>query len=371
MTNLFFYGTLRYQPLLDLVLSEPGVTLDTVPAALSDHAVHAVVDQIFPMIVASAGKQARGVLVRGLSASQIARLNYYEGGFDYDLRPMTVVLDDGSLAQAEVYFPQDGVWTPGSVWDLDAWAAQWGALTLHAAAEVMAFYGRLTPAEIARSVRAIRVRAAARLAAAERPADPGRDTGEDVVVERHTRAYVNYFGIDEMDLRHRRNDGTMSEVLNRGALMTGQASVILPYDPVRDRVLIVEQFRTPVFMIGDPAPWMWEAVAGMIDPGETPEQAALRELREEAHLEARGLEQAGRAYSSSGSSTEFVHLFVALADILAETDAGGLASEGEDIRSRILSFDALMELIDTQQIKDLPLVSLANWLARHRDRLRA
>ncbi|MCV2886874.1 NUDIX domain-containing protein [Ruegeria aquimaris] len=370
MSNLFFYGTLRYRPLLELVLCEAGVSLDMVPAELPEHQVYGVQDQPFPMIMPAPGQSANGVLVRGLSTDQIERLNFYEGGFDYDLRPMTLRVSGGQTIEALVYFPREGTWTPGDIWNLEGWAQEWGELTLHAAAEVMAFYGRLTPVEIAANFRPIRIRAAARIAAAARAPDPDHDLTRDVVVEKHNRGYLNHFAMDDMVLRHRRYDGTMSDSLSRAGLMTGQASVILPYDPRRDQVLIVEQFRAPVYMIGDPAPWMWEAVAGMIDPGETPEQAALRELREEAHLEARALEPAGKAYSSSGSSTEFVHLFVALADIIKETSAGGLACEGEDIRSRILSFDALMALVDAQEIKDLPLLSLANWLARHRARLR-
>lgn len=341
-----------------------------VSADLPDHQVYEVQDQPFPMILPALGQSASGVLVRGLTVRQIERLNYYEGGFDYDLRPMTLYVSSSQEVEAQVFFPKEGVWTPGDVWNLDAWARDWGELTLHAASEVMAFYGHLSPAEIAKNFRPIRVRAAARIAAAARTPNPHHDVARDVLVEQHNRGYLNYFAMDDMVLRHRRYDGSMSDSLNRAALMTGQASVILPYDPQRDRVLIVEQFRAPVFMIGDPAPWMWEAVAGMIDPGETPEQAALRELREEAHLEARALESAGKAYSSSGSSAEFVHLFVALAEIVEEISAGGLLSEGEDIRSRILSFDTLMALIDREEIKDLPLLSLAHWLARHRERLR-
>lgn len=370
MTDLFFYGTLRHAPLLELVLGTSDPRPQITAASLPDHAVFSVQGQPFPMIQRTPGARAEGLLVRGLTPLQLDRLNFYEGGFAYDLQMVEVRLPTGAIAMAQVFFPQEGLWIPETPWQLEEWVLEWGPLSLHAAAEVMDFHGRLTPAQVARSFPAIRQRAAARLAAAARPADPDRDLARDVVVERHTRAYVNYFGLDELDLRFRRNDGTMSAVLNRGALVTGQVAIVLPYDPLRDRVLLVEQFRVPVYMIGDPAPWMLEAVAGMIDPGETPEQAAERELLEEAHLTAHRLEPAGKAYSSCGSSTQFAHLFVALADISTETDSGGLASEGEDIRTVILPFDALMELIDTQQIKDLGLVAIANWLARHRDRLR-
>ncbi|GGH18694.1 nudix-type nucleoside diphosphatase, YffH/AdpP family [Cribrihabitans marinus] len=369
--DLAFYGTLCFAPLLEIVLGRPAAEVDMAEVALPGHAVLSVRDQPFPMIVADPEASARGLLVRDLSETDLARLAYYEGGFDYDLRICTVRRDDGTEAQARVFFPPEGKYPAGPPWVLEDWVRDWGPMTLHAAREVMAFFGRRSAAEIARSFPAIRTRAAARLAAEARPADPERDFARDVVVDRHDRAYLNYFGLDEIELRHRRNSGGLTERLTRAALMQGQAAVVLPYDPVRDTVLLVEQFRAPVYMIGDPAPWIWEPVAGMVDPGETPEQAARREALEEAHLELGRLEPAGRAYSSTGSSTEFLHLFVGLADLTETTENGGVESEGEDIRSAIVPFADLMRRLDAFEVNDMPLVALANWLARHRDRLRA
>lgn len=365
---MFFYGTLRHAPLLAIVLGRSADDIDMIAAELPGHAVYAVKGQPFPMILPAPGASAPGLLVRGLSESDFARLVYYEGGFDYTLIERDLRTDRGEIAQAQVFFPDPGLWEPAGPWSLAEWEQAWAAMSLYAAREVMAFYGRRSAAEVALSFPSVRQRAAARLAAEQRAA-PQQD--RDVIVKAHRHAYQNYFGLDEMELQHRRNDGSLTPVLSRSALMQGQAIVILPYDPVRDRVLLVEQFRPPLYMIGDPAPWMWEPVAGMIDPGETPEETAYREVREEAHVELRALEPAGQAYSSSGSSTEYVYLYVGLADLTDTTDSGGLDSEGEDIRSAILSFDAFMVQVDANRFKDLPLLMLANWLARHRERLRA
>ncbi len=345
--------------------------LSVTRAALPDHAVYAVQDQSFPIIVAEQGAQADGVLVQGLDDGGRDRLAFYEGGFDYDLRTQTVTTSEGEERQALVFFPQSDAWRPGKPWSLETWVEDWGAISMLAADEVMAWYGRANAAAIARSFPAIRTRAWARLAARQRGIGDDRNTARDVVVHRHTRAYVDYFGMDEIDLQHRQHDGTMGPALHRSGLMQGAAVIVLPYDPVRDTVLLVEQFRPPVFLIDDPEPWMWEPVAGMIDPGETPEQAAHREAMEEAQVHLTALEYAGGAYSSSGSSTEYVHLYVGLGDLTGTVENGGLASEGEDIRSTILSFDAFMEKVDAHVFKDLPLLSLAHWLARHRERLRA
>lgn len=373
MSDLFFYGTLRHVALLECVLGRAAADIDLTPAHLPEHAVSAVRDMPFPMIHAQPGAQGPGVLVRGLSAEDIARLNFYEGGFDYDLRDMTLTCADGAQARAQVYFPAPGLWTPAEPWSLERWAERWGALSVRAATEVMAHYGRLSPAEIAQRFPAIRRRAASWLAARARPADPDRDLARDVHTQAHDFAFLNFFGMEEARLQFRRHDGSLSDPVERCALMVGAASVVLPYDPVRDQVLLVEQFRAPVFLAGDPAPWVWEPVAGLVDPGETPAEAALREAREEAGLMLARLEPVGQMYSSTGSSGEFLHLFIGIADLTdtVTVSGAGVAAEGEDIRSRLFGFEDLMAGVDNDRWRDMPLVTCALWLARHRDRLRA
>ena len=370
MSDLFFYGTLRYLPLLETVLGRSASQLNIAEASLPDHAVYSVHGQAFPMIVPENGSKACGLLVRGFGQEDLNRLAYYEGGFDYDLSPQGVYLSDGSRAEASVFYPEPGLWQPGILWSLQDWIDEWAEVTLLAAHEELAFYGRVDATTISRNFAPIRTRAWAKLTARRRRTGDPRDTVKDVIVQNHRRAYLNYFGMEEIGLRHRQHDGTMGPPLHRSGLMQGAAVVVLPYDPVRDSVLLVEQFRTPVFLIEDPEPWMWEPVAGMIDPGETPEQAAHREALEEAQVKLNALEYAGGAYSSSGSSTEYIHLYVGLSDLNQTIDNGGLTSEGEDIRTQILPYETFMQRVDSNEFKDLPLLALANWLARHRDRLR-
>ncbi|WP_417699159.1 NUDIX domain-containing protein [Pseudophaeobacter sp.] len=371
MVDLFFYGTLRYRPLLELVLGRVGGDLDVTEVTLADHAVFAVQDQIFPMIATAPGQSAQGILVRGLTAQDLAALDYYEGGFDYALQPITVCLPSGEQVGAQVYFPTPGQWRPGAPWDLASWVAKSGALTLRAAEEVMAYRGRVSAQDMRRSFPAIRRRAAAWLAAQARPEDPAHDLSRDVQVKAHKRAYVNFFAMEEMDLQFRRYDGSMSPVVNRGVALVGRASVVLPYDPLRDQVLLVEQFRAATYIAGEKRPWMWEPVAGLIDPGETPEQAARREATEEAGVTISQLEAVTHAYPSSGASGEFIHIFVGITNLSDIRGGGGVAGENEDLRSEILNFDDLMQRVDNHSYQDMPLVTAALWLSRHRERLRA
>ena len=370
MADLFFYGTLRYAELLELVLGRPKDSLDISEASLSGHGVFAVVDQIFPAIEEREGHVAAGILARGLTPKDVAALNFYEGGFDYDLKKVVVQLGDGAKAAAEVYFPEPGLWQTGVTWDLNQWISDWGELTLRAAEEVMAYQGRRTAAEMAQCFPSIRKRAAAWVAAQKRAGDPERDLDKDVVVHAHKHAHINFFAMEEIDLQFRRYDGSMSPVVNRCAAMVGRASVVLPYDPVRDEVLLIEQFRAATYIAGEQRPWMWEAVAGMVDPGETPEQAAHREAMEEAGITLTTLEPVANAYPSSGASGEFLHIFVGTGDFSKREAGGGLDSEAEDIRCEVISFEELMAGIDSQEYQDMPLVTSALCLTRHRDRLR-
>ncbi|NSY38188.1 NUDIX domain-containing protein [Leisingera sp. ANG59] len=371
MADLFFFGSLRHLPLLELVLGRCGDALRAQPAKLPGHGVYQVVGQPFPAIEERQGATADGVLVRDLSPADLDALNYYEGGFGYALKPVAVHLPDGSTAAAEVYFPEPGLWQTAEPWDLAAWVAEWGGLSLRAAEEVMAYYGRLSAEEVARCFPAVRRRAAAWLAGQARPGDGVHDLSRDVIVHNHNRAYLNFFAMEEMDLQFRRFDGSMSPVMNRSASMAGHAAVVLPYDPVRDQVLLVEQFRAPPFMMGDARPWMWEPVAGVIDPGETAEDTARREAVEEAGVTVQHLEAVARGYPSSGALAEYIHIFIGIADLADVSGGGGVAGEGEDIRSQILSYEELMAGIDAQTYQDMPLVTAALWLSRHREGLRA
>jgi nudix-type nucleoside diphosphatase (YffH/AdpP family) len=185
------------------------------------------------------------------------------------------------------------------------------------------------------------------------------------------QVYGGYFAVEEFDLRFRHFDGGISGEVRRGVFLSGDAVVVLPYDPGRDRVLLIEQFRMGPHGRGDPQPWLLEAPAGRVDGGETPEETARREAREEAGLEFGALIPAHAYYPSPGAMAEYLYTYVGLADLPdGMVAAGGLASEAEDIRSHLVPFDRLMAMVGTGEVNTAPLILLAYWLAVNRDRLR-
>ncbi|TGN62005.1 NUDIX domain-containing protein, partial [Paracoccus liaowanqingii] len=196
--------------------------------------------------------------------------------------------------------------------------------------------------------------------------------GDEAVttLARH-QPFLGYFGVARHDLTHALHQGGTSVAMTREAFLMGDAAVLLPWDPVRDRVLIIEQFRFAPALRGDPQPWLLEPIAGRVDAGETPEAAILREAREEARLEVTRLVPAFHAYPSPGAVCEFLYQYVGIAD-LPDGIAGihGLDGEAEDIRGHLMDRAALSALVDAGQIANGPLATLSLWLDARVDRLR-
>ncbi|MGB5067839.1 MAG: gamma-glutamylcyclotransferase [Albidovulum sp.] len=369
MTNFFFYGTLCHAPLLNEVL---GREVPVESAVLPGHSVFWAKGKAFPLIV-EGGAGALGVLVTGLTDRDVARLDFYEGGFAYQTRLVSVAGQSGAT-EAHVYFPDAGRWQAGAPWRLADWVAQWGPTAVATAEDFMRHLGVRAPAEVLARYPLMLMRGGAK-ARARMPAPERilRDANgpQDVVVEKFAQTYANYFSVEEYDLRFRRFDGTMSEVVNRAVFLSGDASVVLPYDPVRDRVLVIEQFRMGPFARGDVNPWLLEAVAGRVDGGETPEQAARREALEEAGIVLQDLIPARHYYPSPAAKGEYLYTYVGIADLPdSVAGIGGLPGEAEDIRAHTLGFDKLMALVESGEVDSAPLIVLAYWLARQRAGLR-
>ncbi len=283
-----------------------------------------------------------------------------------------VVLGDGPSAERLGYYCDVMGLRPATVEgelvvDLGPAGAEVEAL----ASLVMTGLGQL-PAEVMRKrLPSLRVAAASRVRAAGAAGRMLRvGTGEVAVAAVHP-AHAEFFGLDVLNLRHRRFDGEMSPEIRREVFVLADAVTVLPYDPLRDRVLLIEQFRAGPLMRGDPLPWQLEAVAGRIDPGESPEECARREAVEEAGLTLGRLEKVGEYYPSPGTMTEYIYSYVGLCD-LPDGVAGvfGQEDEAEDIRGHLLSFDALMAAVASGEVGNAPLLLTALWLQRERARLR-
>ncbi|MGR3378644.1 NUDIX domain-containing protein [Salipiger abyssi] len=371
MADLFVFGTLRHAPLLEKVLGRETVA-ET--ARLPDYAVYLSGEKGAPgtVLCRAPGAAAEGLLLRGVSDEDLARLAYYEGEGAETLCEMPVTLADGSAVPALLRAPA-GVPEGERLFDLADWAAEWGRLACGTAREIMAQYGQTSP-EVMDGLRPfLAARAWAReLARQGAPHELRSDRGLDTVeIVRDRPGFEGFFRMRAYDLRYRRFDGSMSDTFGREGFVTYDAALVLPYDPVTDRVLLIEQLRYGPVLRGDPNPSVLEPPAGLVDAGESPEVCALREAEEEAGVQLRELRPMMRVYASPGYTTEFFHCFLGLCELSeADNGLGGLDEENEDIRSHVIPFERAMELVDSGEVNAGPLVMMLYWLARHREELR-
>lgn len=189
------------------------------------------------------------------------------------------------------------------------------------------------------------------------------------IVER-TVAHDGFFRLETYALSHRKFDGGRTPVLRRELLERGRTAVVLPYDPVEDAVVLVEQFRIGAYA-GGWEPWLIEAVAGTMEADEAPEDVVRREAREEADCRITELEPIGTFLLSPGACSEACAMFLGRTDSRGLGGIHGLAEEGEDIRVLVMpATEAIVGVGDgriTSAYGAIPLL----WLATNREAIRA
>lgn len=182
--------------------------------------------------------------------------------------------------------------------------------------------------------------------------------------------YRGFFALNRYRLRFQRYDGTWSSEIDREIFERGHAVAVLPYDSVRDQVVMIEQFR-PGALEATGGPWMTEIVAGMIETDELVEEVAHREMQEEAGMTTNRLIPITRYWVSPGGTTESIYLFLALIDSSLATGFHGLAHEQEDIRVLTMHLDEALARVDQGTICSAAPIIALQWLDRHKERFAA
>jgi ADP-ribose pyrophosphatase len=181
--------------------------------------------------------------------------------------------------------------------------------------------------------------------------------------------YRGFFKLTEVTLQHDLFAGGQSPVLVREVIDRGQAVAVLPYDPVRDEVVLVEQFRIGA---GDDnnGPWLIEVIAGYQEAGESAEEVVHREAFEEAGCRLSDVERMHRCYSSPGGSNEQVQTFLARTDTSGISGIHGLDEEGEDIMVHVVSSQQAFDWLDKGRLDSaMPIIAL-QWFRINRQRIR-
>lgn len=180
--------------------------------------------------------------------------------------------------------------------------------------------------------------------------------------------HSGFFKVNEFELKHDLFDGGESVVLSREMLDVGHAAAVLPYDPQRDELVLIEQFRIGA---GEDVsgPWVIEIIAGLQEPDESSEEVVRREALEEAGCIVTDLIPLYRYYPSPGNSNEQIQSYFARTCTEGLGGIYGVDEEGEDIRVHIVSSQTAFDWLDQGRINSaLPILTL-QWFRLNKENI--
>ncbi|MDO6563258.1 NUDIX domain-containing protein [Amphritea sp. 1_MG-2023] len=192
-------------------------------------------------------------------------------------------------------------------------------------------------------------------------------TAGDAAIIAQQRTCDGFFKIRRLTIRHALFNGGEIEVV-REQCQRGDAVCVLLFDPAKDALVLVEQFRVGALGKSE-NPWLLELVAGIVEPGETPHDVALRESVEEAGAQIDAIVPITRYLPSAGGSDEYVDLLCARVDSTVVGGVHGLAAEGEDILVHVLPFAEVCELVANGVIDNAATIIAVQWLQLNRQTL--
>ncbi|MCL1078323.1 NUDIX domain-containing protein [Parashewanella spongiae] len=180
------------------------------------------------------------------------------------------------------------------------------------------------------------------------------------LIEKKT-VFKGFFKVDEYCFKHRLFAGGWSQPIRREVFERGDAVVVLPYDPVTDKVILIEQIRIPSLREKG-TPWMFELVAGMVDKHRQPEQVANDELFEEAGVKANSLIPISQIFASPGGTTELFYFYWASVNANDAKGIHGLDIENEDIRVHAIDRESAYRMVKSGEISNAASVIGLQWL---------
>lgn len=189
------------------------------------------------------------------------------------------------------------------------------------------------------------------------------------ILHRET-VFQGYFRVDRYRLRHGLHKGGMGAPILREVFERGHAAAVLLLDPLRWEVVLLEQFRIGAHAAGLADAWLTEIVAGIIHDGESAEEVARREAREETGLDVEALWPIAEYIVSPGGASETVSLFLGRVDARDCEGIHGLDEEHEDIRVFAMPVDEAISLLDSGKANNALMLIALQWLALNKEEVR-
>jgi ADP-ribose pyrophosphatase len=193
--------------------------------------------------------------------------------------------------------------------------------------------------------------------------DPIRNYN-DVKILKVEQLYQGWSHVERYTLQTRTFKGDWTTPYTREVVTGRQASSALPYDPITNQVVLIEQFRAGALEFFKDSAWLLEVVAGLNDKAktETMEEVIIREMREEAKLEILALLPISDYLVSPGLLTERVKLFCAKVDATKAPAFAGLATEHEDIRLHVIPVEEAFAAVRSGRINNSAAIISLQWL---------
>ena len=180
-------------------------------------------------------------------------------------------------------------------------------------------------------------------------------------VSRKESLYQGFFQLNRYHLTHKLFQGGWSDVYRREIFERGHAAAVLLLDLEREQLVLVEQFR-PGAMETEEHPWLIELVAGIIEPGEKPDQVVRREAGEEASCRVLRLEKICEYLVSPGGSSERIWLYLGEVDAANVAQYAGLEDENEDIKIHCVSVGRAFDWLKKGRINNAMSLIALQWL---------
>ncbi len=164
-----------------------------------------------------------------------------------------------------------------------------------------------------------------------------------------TNIHDGFFKMNELTLSYRKYDGTWSKEIKRELFGGAEVAAVLPFDPIKKEIVLIQQFR-PGTISKEGSNYLNEVVAGIVDEGESPQNAAIRECYEETGCKIKKIQPIQGYFPAPGSSESYYHLFVGEVNSPTKTIIRGLENENEDILVKSYSFDNIKKKLNNGEI---------------------
>jgi len=161
--------------------------------------------------------------------------------------------------------------------------------------------------------------------------------------------YKGFFQMNKFKFVHQKHDGTWSSEIEREIFGGAHVSILLPYDPIKKEIILIQQFRAGI-LSRQSASYLYEIVAGIIDNDEKPIDTAARECLEETGCEVKKIIPIQSYFPSPGSSESLFHLFLGEVDSFEGKRIKGLKNENEDILVSAFKVNKVKEMLENKKI---------------------